>query len=180
MAWIEKNFEEIMRPSIDKIYKHKFGENINIQRSDRNSKKSKLMFMDKHFAIDTILRFENGAMITIQEKTLTHEKEEFNAFTIEYYNDPKIKDRGDWFKIAAQLYFFGYANKEENGYNKYWLISMLDFQLQIRKEFTIEEMRDEFLRENPLPAKASFFAIPFKILESLDGVVLDKRFETNI
>lgn len=176
MSWKEKNFEEKMTPHINNIYKGLFANKLlEIKRSNRDLKvDSNLLFMDINLGIDTLVKFKNGSVLTFQEKTLQHTKQKYNSFTFEYYNDPKIKDEGEWFKLAAQLYFFGYANEKQNSYNKFWILDIPKLRTRLMQNYTITEIEKKWLRFNPPPAKANFFAIPFDVLESEDfkGVVL--------
>lgn len=174
MSWFAKDFEEKMTPFIDNIYKDIFKEKlVSIKRSSRNKENDKkLLFMDINLAIDTHLTFNNGSIITFQEKTLRYSKISFNQFTFEYYNDPKIKDEGEWFKLAAQMYFFGYANKNETGYEKYFILNVAKLRTALLNNFTIKQLEDNYLRKNPAPAKANFFAIPFSILKNYSNVVV--------
>lgn len=60
---------------------------------------------DKFLGIDVFLNFQNGMSLTLQEKFLFTR---FKTVTVEYYNDPRKKEKGDWFEMRAQLYFVGY------------------------------------------------------------------------
>lgn len=176
MAWAEKDFEEKMTSHIDQIYKNIFGSNlVNIERIDRNKyyKDDRAAVMDSDLSIDTHLTFSNGMVLTVQEKTLRFINSRYNQFTFEYYNNPKTKDPGEWFKMAAQLYFFGYANQDETGYLRYWVVDVLRLRLLLNDNFTLEQLENRFLRQNTI-SKANFFAIPFNILENDNGVVLYK------
>ena len=102
MSWKEKDFEESMQPSIDNIYTNCFSNIDNIKRNIRTNENSKSMFMDIELGIDTIITFKDGSMITLQEKTLRHTKQHFQQFTFEYYNQPKTKDKGEWFKLSEK------------------------------------------------------------------------------
>lgn len=175
-SWSEKTFEEKMTPCIDLVYKQLFGDTLQeIKRNNRDNSTEKLMFMDIHLAIDTYLTFKNGSILTFQEKTRKNNYLKFNDFTFEYYNDPITKDEGEWFKLAAQIYFYGYANENETGYEKYYILSVQKLRTRLLQNYTIKEMEQRFLQTNRPPAKANFFAIPFDILESLDGVLLYKN-----
>ena len=167
MAWVEKAFEESMTPHIDEIYHKRFSKLDTIKRSDRTAEAdSKILFMDKELAIDTFLYFTDGTVLTLQEKT----RRNFylgkygDIFTFEYYNDPHTKDEGEWFKLAAQLYFYGFANEEQTGYTKYWLIDVPVLRSTLKNDVGIETLEKKYLRQNKPPAKANFFAIPFEII----------------
>jgi len=177
MSWTDKNFEEKMSPFIDEIYKDIFKSRLSgIYRSSREKETDKKMiFMDIELAIDTHLRFKNGSILTFQEKTRRNFYEKYNDFTFEYYNDPKIKDEGEWFKLAAQLYFYGYSNESETGYSKFWILNVVKLRTRLMQNYTIKEIEEKWLRCNHPPAKANFFTIPFDILENLEDVVILKK-----
>ncbi|GAG75305.1 unnamed protein product, partial [marine sediment metagenome] len=60
---------------------------------------------DYILGIDTILRTKSGQMLTMQEKFLfTH----YNTLTVEYMQNPKSGELGDWYKLKCQVYFVGY------------------------------------------------------------------------
>jgi len=164
MVWESKNFEEKMNPYIDEIYKNIFSELIEIKRSNREKTvDSKILFMDKELAIDTFLYFKDGSILTLQEKTRKINYLDYDDFTFEYFNDPITKDKGEWFKLAAQLYFYGYANQSEDGYIKYYLIIIPKLRIFL-EEIGIETLTRKYLRQNKPPAKANFFAVPFRLI----------------
>ena len=169
MAWAEKNFEESMTPHIDAIYRGLFSKLVSVIRNDReNQTDSKLLFMDKELAIDTFLHFKDGTVLTLQEKTRKrYYADKFGEdFTFEYYNDPRTGDEGEWFKLAAQFYFYGYAEGDLNGYYKYWIVNVPKLRLFLKNIVGIRELERRYLRRNKPPAKANFFAIPFSIIPS--------------
>ena len=172
MAWKEKEFEERMRPAIDAIYRRTFKNLASIIRTDRESEKDgKMMIMDRELAIDTHLYFVDGTVLTFQEKTLHHYNQKYQHFTFEYENDPNKKEPGEWFKLASQLYFFGYANQEETAYLQYWILNIPKLRLFLKNNIGIEALTSKYLRKNKPPAKATFFAIPFSQLSG-DGIIL--------
>ena len=167
MAWSEKSFEESMTPHIDAIYRGLFSGLTEIRRSDRNTQTdAKILFMDKELAIDTFLHFKDGTILTLQEKTRRREYAKYNDFTFEYYNDPRTKDEGEWFKLAAQLYFYGYANGELDGYYKFWIVNIPKLRVFLKRNVGIKQLESKYLRSNKPPAKANFFAIPFSIIDN--------------
>ena len=162
MSWSEKNFEEKMTKHIDDIYHGLFSNLREIKRSNRdNNGDTKTMFMDKELAIDTFIHFKDGSFITLQEKTRRFSYLKYNDFTFEYYNDPNTGEKGEWFKCAAQYYFYGYANENEDGYHKYWIIDVPKMRVHLKKKIGIKNLVKNHLQNNRPPAKANFFAIPF-------------------
>ena len=166
MAWQAKNFEEKMHPCINQIYESLFSKLLRIERSNRETTtNSKILFMDKELAIDTFLYFKDGTILTLQEKSRTSEYLKiYEDFTFEYYNDPKTKEEGEWFKLAAQLYFYGFANESETGYVKFYLLNVPKLRLFLKNDIGIKTLEEIYLHHNRPPAKANFFAIPFKII----------------
>jgi hypothetical protein len=100
----------------------------------------------------------------LQEKSRKHNYLKYDDFTFEYYNNPTTKDEGEWFKLAAQLYFYGFANKNETEYVKYYLVNVPKLRLFLKNKIGIKTLESEYLHRNTPPAKANFFAIPFKII----------------
>lgn len=164
MSWKEKQFEEQMSPYIDNIYKQLFKGLKEINRSCSNKKNDIQMFMDKELGIDTTLKFQDGTFLTFQEKTRLNNYLSFNDFTFEYYNDPSTGEQGEWFKLASQYYFYGFANKENKGYEKFYILNVPEFRLFLKNDVGIEELERKYLKQNKPPAKANFFFIPFKII----------------
>jgi hypothetical protein len=60
---------------------------------------------DHSLGIDTVLRTEQGNILTMQEKFLFTP---FNTVTVEYMQNQTTGEHGDWFNIKCQLYFVGY------------------------------------------------------------------------
>ena len=106
-----------MRPVADKLYFEAFPGLTRIERIEREEQK----VLDIEHAIDVILHFENGMILTGQEKFLSYKYRRFNSLTVEYENDPILHIKGDWFHCAAQWYFCGYINEDETGFEP-WVI----------------------------------------------------------
>ena len=199
-TWVDKDFEEKMHPHINDIYYRLFSNLNEIKRSERENpgrqrdvilthragcqrdgsrhggNDENILFMDKNLAIDAILTFGDGSIVTLQEKSRRNYYYDLygEIFTFEYYNDPRTKDEGEWFKLAAQLYFYGFVNAEEDGYYKFWLIDVSKLRLHLKKEVGINRLEQKYLRYNKPPAKASFFAIPFDIIAA-DCIMYDSE-----
>jgi hypothetical protein len=107
-----------MRPYADIIYRQVFGNDIEIQRFEREDNKT----LDIVFAIDVQIRLKNGQILLGQEKYLSHKYANFKSLTVEYEQNPLTHEQGDWFKIAAQFYFTGYITEKEDGFNP-WVIA---------------------------------------------------------
>ena len=178
--WAAKNFEEKMTPFIDLEYKKIFKDRlVSVTRNSRETATNeKLMFMDLELAIDTHLKFIDGSVVTFQEKTRRNYYKKYDDFTFEYYNDPRTKEIGEWFKLASQLYFYGYANAAETGYEKYYIINVVKLRTGIMQKYNLKQLEYFFLRQNIPPPRANFFAIPFSILKTMNGVIVYEHMST--
>jgi len=170
--WKEKIFEENMRTYIDEVYFHCYRGLKQIHRANREDEKDHLRVLDIEFAVDTILEFNDGTILTFQEKTLQATKQFYQQFTLEYYNDPKTKEKGEWFKLAAQRYFFGYASPKKDGLLQFWMVDVPKMREYLMYDIGIEQLEKQYLRQNHPPCKANFFAIPFNDLEQQEKVVI--------
>jgi hypothetical protein len=167
MAWREKDFEESMTPHIDTIYKKLFTKLSGIKRSNRDIEHDeKIIFMDRELAIDTFLYFTDGTMLTLQEKTRKkYFFDKYGAdFTFEYFNNPYTKAEGEWFKLAAQLYFYGYARDDLSGYERFWIVNIHKLRLFLKNHIGLAALENKYLRQNSSHGTANFFAIPFSII----------------
>lgn len=106
------------RPLIDDIYRRVFGNSISITRYEKTDD----YLLDKEFAIDVKVTQSNGLILTGQEKALSNKYKSFESLTIEYMQNPLTEEHGDWFKMAVQMYFTGYLNKDSTGFDL-WIIA---------------------------------------------------------
>ena len=104
------------RPHADKIYSDIFTATANRFENPDN------YILDKEFAIDVILTMPNGMIMTGQEKFLSHKYSNFETVTVEYMQNPKTQERGDWFKLGVQFYFVAYYNKGHSAFGKWMLL----------------------------------------------------------
>jgi len=150
-------FDKQMQPYINEIYYDLFGKDIVIDRSKVSENEIRKSFLDKELSIDTIIIFENQSFITIQEKSRRNCYLTFNDFTFEYYSNRFSFKKGQWFKLASQLFFYGYVNENENGYSKYYLLDIVRLRLFLSKrtkESIIRKLKNNTKRaSNFLPIK---------------------------
>jgi hypothetical protein len=106
------------RPFADEIYRQVFGENVYIMRHEKPDN----FELDRTFAMDLRIISEIGLILVGQEKFLSNKYETFKTLTIEYMQNPIRAEKGDWFKMAVQIYFTGYFNKVGNGFGM-WVIA---------------------------------------------------------
>ena len=84
--------------------------------------------IDKERGIDTKLILESGLTIDIQEKFRRNHYIKFWEFTVEYKNDPVKDEPGEFYKLAANYYFYSYANLNENDFEYWWVIDLNKFK----------------------------------------------------
>lgn len=116
----EKNWrrqqELRMRPVADRLYKQCWGDDIKIERLEQPGN----YVLDRFFGVDLIITFPTGMMFTGQEKFLSPQYASWKSLTAEYMNSPDKK--GDWFHLASQFYFCGYASKNWDSF-QYWVMA---------------------------------------------------------
>ena len=107
-----------MRPVANRIYQNLFGESVGIDRAERDTS----AILDIEFAIDVKLSLPNGMILTGQEKFLSHRYASFRSVTVEYFQNWRTEEHGDWFRLASQFYFVGYATKNEGTFDPWILL----------------------------------------------------------
>lgn len=80
---------------------------------------------DYQLGIDVILKFESGFQKTLQEKLLNTT---FYTVTVEYFQDWKTEEQGDWFNLKCQYYFVGYAPNGSEGITRWQLLNWPQLQ----------------------------------------------------
>lgn len=130
-------------------------------------------FVSEKASNETKSKLDNGKIVInqayneIKKEERKKKIEQIKNNAINYQNNNEIK-------LCAQLYFCGYVNKEHIGYDKFWILNIARLRTALMSKYTIQEMENQFLRYNKPPAKASFFAIPFEILENMSNVIIYK------
>ena len=129
MANFENNWrrqQEIkMRPYVDKIYNNIFNSNVGIKRFESIDE----FILDKKFAIDVQLTLSNGQILLGQEKFLSNKYARYRTITVEYKQNPITDEDGDWFKLAPQIYFVGYINATNDGFDPWVLMNWTNLVL---------------------------------------------------
>lgn len=106
-----------MRPFVDEIYKRQFNP-ISIKPTDGD-------ILDKLYSIDTVITLENGMLITVQEKVGSYLYATRKNLTIEYEQNPATHEKGDWYHMAAQVYFVGFANEALTGWMSWIMVDWI-------------------------------------------------------
>lgn len=123
---------------------------------------------DKQYSIDATLIFKDGQKLTLQEKFRKYDtlispslqiQPPYPDFTQEYKNGvgTKYENLGEYFKLFAQIYFYGWANKEETDFLRWVIIDIPKYKDLIQKK-GIENLG--VLMQNRKHGAASFYAIP--------------------
>lgn len=155
-------------PAANKIYRDGFAKiGAPLEPSDDELRCTKEEFeagYDYQLGIDVILKFTSGNTATIQEKFLFTL---YRTVTVEYWQDWRTQEPGDWFNMKCQYYFTGYDEKKSGLFND-WI--MLDWA---RVMLATSQGR---IRWNEKPnkedgARASFRYVPFHELPT-DTIVM--------
>lgn len=101
---LRRKHEIAMRPIVNRVYDYVWP-GCAYQRFDKSES-----VLDIKYGIDVKVTLPNGMALFGQEKVLRADYRHYETVTVEYYNVPKNKIPGDWFHLAAQFYFCGYAN----------------------------------------------------------------------
>lgn len=153
-------FANIAKPLQDEVYQYMWPGCI----IRRYSKEDNFMF-DRDFHIDVEITLPNQSKIWGQEKALRRMYSKYNTFTMEYYQNRKTCEKGEFFNIHAQFYLHGYLN--------------IDSPLEDTPRFTTWHLIDLFRlfdwlsiwtstklesHTRPSSSRASFFQIDYDLL----------------
>lgn len=158
-------FQEKLKPYVIEIYKKHFGD---CEIEDLRSKGFKVHILDKEYAIDSLLKFKDGHFITIQEKYRDYSSLHFFDFTQEYKNavGTNHESNGEWFKLAAQMYFYGWSKKDYSGFEEYVILDILKYKIIVEQFGGIEKIG--IFNINKKHGKASFYGISiYKIRDAI-------------
>ncbi len=153
-------FQAKLKPHALNIYKNLFGD---CKLIDLRENGVKVHILDKEFGIDSLLTFKSGQWISIQEKYRHYYYWlKYHEFTQEFKNaaGTKYESNGEWFKLGAQLYFYGWANKDNTGFIDWVIIDILKYKLLVESVGGLSEIGT--LYQNREHGKATFYAIPLE------------------
>jgi hypothetical protein len=154
-------FERRMRGPVERVYQTYFpGCQVKYTREH-----DELRPFDDHFAIDTVLELRNGGIVTAQQKCRRYRYFlQYRDFTQEYMNavGSTYESRGEWFHLASQIYFYGWANQEENGLVAWLILDVVKYKALVERKGGLENIGT--LRQNKDHGSASFYTIPTQIL----------------
>lgn len=170
-----KNFNDLqtvklqqqLKPAASRIYEKIFP---NSHIEDLREDGFKVHILDKEFGIDALLKFDHGQWISIQEKYRNNNALRYGDFTQEYMNGNDTE--GEWFKLGAQLYFYGWGNLDNTDFEKWFIMDIAKYKLIIEKLGGIEKVGR--LQKNYIHGSATFYSIPIKVIQS--AFITDYRF----
>ena len=115
--------------------------------------------LDKHFGIDTIIRLKTGSFFTLQEKYREANFIKYQDFTQGYMTGAGTgqESPGEWFKLEADLYFYGWANEDNDGFKKWFLMDVVQYKLMVECAGGLERIGN--LRQNRFHSKTSFYSV---------------------
>jgi hypothetical protein len=159
-----------MRPHALAIYQQLFpGCEVEDLRTDGG----KVHILDREFGIDLLLTMESGQSITIQEKYREHDflvNKQFQVeppwpdFTQEYMNAAGTPHEapGEWFHLAAQLYFYGWAARNKSGFAAWVMLDIPKYKVLVEQAGGLGRLGQ--LCANKKHGRANFYAIPINRL----------------
>lgn len=169
-----------MRPIADVLYKQLISGIVAIERFPKGTAR---FILDKEYAIDLQFTLSTGMVITAQEKFREFDKwlaennrPQYSDVTVELYNDPIQKIKGDWFNLASQVYFVGYASKDELSFDRYILLDWVQVIIETGKGNITWKTKDN---QNGR-ARASFNYTSFKTLPICRSTFAIAQFVINI
>ena len=154
-------FERRMRSPVEEVYLTYFPDcKVRYKREH-----DELRPFDEHFAIDTILELHRGGIVTAQQKCRRHRYlSQHGDFTQEFMNAAGgiYETPGEWFHLAAQLYFYGWANQAEDGLAAWVVLDVVRYKMLVEQAGGLDKVGT--LRKNRVHGRASFYVIPMEIL----------------
>ncbi len=155
-------FQQKMHPAAMRIYQRLFP---GCRLEDLREEGVEVHILDKEFGIDSLINLPSGQWISIQEKYRSHDAIKYLDFTQEFMNGEgtAYESPGEWFKLGAQLYFYGWANSEETDFEKWILMDIAKYKILVERAGGLQNLGVK--RKNHRHGRASFYAIPIKNLK---------------
>lgn len=132
--------------------------------------------LDSAYGIDcSVVLPESQAVLYIQEKFRSYRflctdrlkvEPPWPDFTQEYMNGSATPHErpGEWFSLAAQLYFFGWANQEQTAFLRWVMLDVCRYKATVERLGGLDAVGT--LYKNAQHGRASFYAIPIHRLRS--------------
>lgn len=166
-----EKFRVRMRPHAEKIYRRIWP---GCQIRDLREHGVAVHILDKNFGIDTLAEFLSGQWISVQEKYRRYRalasmelkfEPPYPDFTQEYLNaeGTKHESPGEWFKLGAQVYFYGWANESETDFAAWLLMDIAKYKMVVEEMGGLDSISKRHY--NQQHGRASFYPIPIYRLE---------------
>lgn len=154
-------FQQRMLPYALKIYQAQWP---GCEKVDLRQEGFKVHVLDKEYAIDSNLRLKSGVTFTLQEKFREFSNLKYNDFTQEYKNGygTEHEKNGEWFNLAAQLYFWGLANETNTGFCKAVIFNVVQYKLSVESHGGIEKAG--IIQTNKRFGSSTFYGIPWDVI----------------
>ncbi|MCY4417518.1 MAG: hypothetical protein OXE87_14590 [Chloroflexi bacterium] len=162
-------FQLQMRPAAVRIYQTLFPD---CQVSHLEGREGQAHVLDAEFAIDAMIRMTQGQCLSVQEKFRRHSFMRRWDFTQEYRNavGTEYEAPGEWYKLWAQLYFYGWANAELNDFGAWFLMDIVKYKLLVEEAGGLAKLG--VYHRNQRHGSADFYAIP---VAALAPAILESR-----
>ena len=130
------------------------------------------LLIDKYFGIDGLVELPDGSPIYYQSKIRRYQwlrrgiKTGYPDFTQEVRNGQgTLWDApGEWFKLHAQVYFYGWANEAEDGLAQWIILDVLEYKRIVLAAGGLPMIGQQL--RNRRHGAAEFYAISVRDLEA--------------
>lgn len=163
-------FMERLRPAIDAVYRQVFPSLARVTTVSRPHGEPHVL--DKQLGIDCYIILGSGCPVTVQEKVRRNSALRFLDFTQEYHNaaGTRHEAKGEWFKLSAQLYFYGWATADETALADWFMLDVLQYKLLVERRGGLAKIGT--LRTNAAHGSATFYTIP---IAELSPAILKRK-----
>ena len=131
--------------------------------------------LDKNFGIDAVISMPDGSYVTLQEKYRDNMFLINNAFKVdapipdftqEYKNacGTPNEENGEWFHLAAQLYFYGWSNIVPDFFDEWMILDILKYKMIVYQSGGLHNIGK--LQKNRKHGAASFYCIPLRKIKN--------------
>ena len=131
--------------------------------------------LDKGYGIDCHLRLSSKCILTLQEKYRRNSYYRFHDYTQEYINgfETAMQKEGEWFHMAADFCFYGWADEAGTGFVDWMLIDVSRFKASL---CTMDKFLEAGVKwiPNKRHGSALFFTLPVESLRSRRCIYAEK------
>jgi len=152
-----------MRPHAKAVYERLIP-GVKVQWLDAQNKPHHA-WLDKEFGVDLFLHLPCDTIVTVQEKYREPGRyARFGDFTVEWRNavGTPYESNGEWFKLAAQWYFYAWANADETGWERWVLMDIGRLKMLVNGGGGLSKVGR--IWSNQEHGAATFYSIPWSFL----------------